>query len=168
MNKRPTHTRALRGAALAVTSGALTVAAHGAGGGSLSEFIEVVPLVVLIAGAAASLADRRNGKLSVLAALGVSQFAQHLLLTWVDHVHTSTLTAQMVAAHVVAAILTGILLFHAENAVFSLVAAVTRLVPRPFTPMPATAPLPVPVAAPVALPLVLRTKAHGRRGPPAS
>lgn len=168
MNKRPTHTRALRGAALAVTSGALTVTAHGVAGGDVAEFVPVLPLVVLIAGAAASLADRRSGRISVISALGVSQLTQHLVLSWMDHGHTSLLTPQMMTAHVVAAIGTGILLFHAESALFALVAAVTRLVPRPFAPLPATAPLPVPVVAPVVLSPVQLTAALHVRGPPVS
>ena len=169
MNDRPKPTRALRGALLAVTSGALTIAAHGLGGGSLSEFVEVVPLVVLIAGAAASLADRRSGRLSVIAALGVSQLAQHLLLTWVDHAHEPTLTLGMVGAHAIAAGLIGILLFHAETALFALVAAVSRLVLKPLVPLPAVAPLRTPVPA-VLVPShsVLLRRVHGRRGPPVS
>lgn len=168
MNSRPTHTRALRGSLLAVTSGALTVAAHGAGGGSLAEFTKVVPLVVLIAGAAASLADRRSGKLSVIAALGVAQFAQHLLLSWSGHDHLSTLTVQMAFAHVIAAVLCGFVLFYAENALFALVAAVSRMVPPPFTPMPATRPLPVPITSRRAVRLVLLRRGHLLRGPPVS
>ncbi|GLZ32641.1 hypothetical protein Lesp02_48290 [Lentzea sp. NBRC 105346] len=152
---------------LAVTSGAITIAAHGLGGGDLSEFIQVVPLVVLIAGAAASLADRRSGKLSVIAALGVSQFAQHLLLSWADHAHGASISGQMFGAHVVAAILIGILLFHAESALFALVAAVYRLLPSPVTPLPSVAPLRVSVPA-VLVPThsMLVRRVHGRRGPP--
>lgn len=168
MNKRPTHTRALRGSLLAVTSGALTVTAHGAGGGSLAEFTKVVPLVVLIAGAAASLADRRSVKLSVITALGLAQFAQHVLLSWAGHDHVATLTSQMAFAHVIAAVCTGFVLFHAENALFALVAAVSRMVPPPFTPMPAIRPLPVPITSRRAVNQVLLRRAHLLRGPPVS
>ncbi len=158
----------MRGAALALTSATLTIAAHGLGGGELSEFIHALPLVVLIAFAAASLADKRTGKLSVIAGLGTAQLAQHLLLTWVNHEHTNTLTGQMFVAHLVAATLTGLLLFHAENALFRLFAAVTRLIPRRLTPLPAVAP----VRTFTSTPHVQRTyavelsRAHGRRGPP--
>ena len=99
------------------------------------------PLVVLIAFAAASLADKRTGKLSVIAGLGTAQLAQHLLLTWVNHEHTNTLTGQMFVAHLVAATLTGLLLFHAENALFRLFAAVSRLIPLRLTPQPVTTPV---------------------------
>ncbi|SEP67202.1 hypothetical protein SAMN05216188_101135 [Lentzea xinjiangensis] len=170
MSTRPSELRTLRGAALALTSAALTIAAHGLGGGELPEFIHALPLVVLIAFAAASLADRRTGKLSVMAGLGTAQLAQHLLLTWVNHEHTNTLTGQMVLAHLVAAALTGLLLFHAENALFRLFAAVTRLIPRRLTPLPVTTPVRTFDSTPYTRHehAVLHTRAHGRRGPPSS
>ena len=140
MSTRSSELRTLRGAALALTSAALTITAHGLGGGEISEFIHALPLVVLIAFAAASLADKRTGRLSVMAGLGTAQLAQHLLLTWVNHEHNNTLTWQMFVAHLVAATLTGLLLFHAENALFRLFAAVTRLIPRRLTPLPVSTP----------------------------
>jgi hypothetical protein len=160
--------RTLRGAALALTSAALTITAHGLGGGELSEFVHALPLVVLIAFAAASLADRRTGRLSIIAGLGTAQFAQHLLLTWVNHEHTNTLTGQMAVAHVVAATLTGLLLFHAENALFRLFAAVTRLIPRRLTPLPVAKPVRTFTSTPYvenAHHAQLR-RVNGRRGPP--
>jgi len=168
VSTRPSELRTLRGAALALTSASLTIAAHGLGGGALPEFIHAVPLVVLIAFAAASLADKRTGKLSVIAGLATAQLAQHLMLTWVNHEHTNTLTWRMFVAHLVAATLTGILLFHAENALFRLFAAVTRLIPRRLTPLPVT----TPVRAFTSTPYVRNAhyahvqRANGRRGPP--
>ena len=160
--------RTLRGVALASTSAALTITAHGLGGGELAEFVHALPLVALIAFAAASLADRRTGKLSVIAGLGTAQLAQHLLLTWVTHEHNNTLTGQMFVAHLVAATLTGLLLFHAENALFRLFAAVTRLVPRRLTPLPVATPARTFTSTPYVqnahyLDVV---RANRRRGPP--
>jgi hypothetical protein len=168
VSTRSSELRTLRGAALALTSAALTIAAHGLGGGELSEFIHALPLVVLIAFAAASLADKRTGKLSVIAGLGTAQLAQHLLLTWVNHEHNNTLTGQMFVAHLVAATLTGILLFHAENALFRLFSAVTRLIPRRLTPLPVRKPLRTFTSTPyVAYAHVTDLRrANGRRGPP--
>ncbi|MFI6100625.1 hypothetical protein ACIA8G_34175 [Lentzea sp. NPDC051213] len=160
--------RTLRGAVLALTSAALTITAHGLGGGKLTEFIHALPLVVLIAFAAASLADKRTGKLSVIAGLGTAQLAQHVLLTWVNHEHTNTLTGQMFVAHLVAATFTGLLLFHAENALFRVFAAVTRLIPRRLTPLPVTKPARTFTSTPFIqrTQSVQLTRAHGRRGPP--
>lgn len=168
MSTRSSELRTLRGAALALTSSALTIAAHGLGGGELSEFIHAMPLVVLIAFAAASLADKRTGRLSVIAGLGTAQLAQHLLLTWVNHEHNNTLTGQMFLAHLVAATLTGLLLFHAENALFRLFSAVTRLIPRRLTPVPVTKPVRTFTSTPYPQQqhTALYTRAHGRRGPP--
>ncbi|MFD5824014.1 hypothetical protein [Lentzea sp. NPDC060358] len=168
MSTRTSGMRTLRGTALALTSAALTITAHGLGGGELSEFVHAVPLVALIAFAAASLADRRSGKLSVVAGLGTAQLAQHLLLTWVGHDHTTTLTWPMFAAHLVAATLTGLLLFHAETALFRLVAAVTRLIPRRLTPLPATRPLRTFTSTPYVrnAHFLDITRANRRRGPP--
>jgi len=140
VSTRTNELRTLRGAALALTSAALTITAHGLGGGEIGEFVHALPLVALIAFAAASLADRRTGRLSIIAGLGTAQLAQHLLLTWVNHEHNNTLTWQMFVAHLVAATLTGLLLFHAENALFRLFAAVTRLIPRRLTPLPVSTP----------------------------
>ncbi|MDX8032148.1 hypothetical protein SK803_18160 [Lentzea sp. BCCO 10_0856] len=170
MSTRSSELRTLRGAALALTSSTLTIAAHGLGGGELSEFIHALPLVVLIAFAASSLADKRTGRLSVIAGLGTAQLAQHLLLTWVNHEHTNTLTGQMFVAHLVAATLTGLLLFHAENALFRLFAAVTRLIPRRLTPQPVSTPVRTFTSTPYMRNehTILYTRAHGRRGPPRS
>lgn len=168
MSTRTSELRTLRGAALALTSAALTITAHGLGGGEIGEFLHAVPLVVLIAFAAASLADKRTGRLSVVVGLGTAQLAQHLLLTWVNHEHNNTLTWQMFVAHLVAATLTGILLFHAENALFRLIAAVTRLIPRRLTPLPVTTPVRTFTSTPYvrnAHRLDL-TRANRRRGPP--
>ncbi|MEV6244457.1 hypothetical protein [Lentzea sp. NPDC051838] len=170
MSTRSSELRTLRGAALALTSATLTIAAHGLGGGELSEFIHALPLVALIAFAASSLADKRTGKLSVIVALGTAQLAQHLLLTWVNHEHTNTLTGQMFVAHLVAATLTGILLFHAENALFRLFSAVTRLIPRRLTPLPVTTPVRTFTSTPY-VPNAHHThvqRANGLRGPPNS
>lgn len=168
MSTRSSELRALRGGALALTSAALTITAHGLGGGELSQFTHALPLVVLIGFAASSLADKRSGKLSLMAGLVTAQLAQHLLLTWVAHEHTTTLTPQMVAAHLVAATATGWLLFHAESALFRLVAAVSRLVPRQLAPLPATRPVRVFTSTPYVQNAhfldVART--NRRRGPP--
>ncbi|MBM7857613.1 hypothetical protein [Lentzea nigeriaca] len=168
MSTRSSELRTLRGAALALTSSALTIAAHGLGGGELAEFIHAVPLVVLIAFAAGSLADKRTGRLSVIAGLATAQLAQHLLLTWVNHEHTNTLSGRMFVAHLVAATLTGLLLFHAENALFRLFAAVTRLIPRRLTPLPVTTPVRTFTSTPYTQQqyVALYPRAHGRRGPP--
>jgi len=160
---------------LAVTSGALSVAAHGAGGGSLTEFAPVLPLIVLTAFAGTAVATRRRNPLAVLGALAATQLAQHLLLSLV-HSHQPSPEqglgfdgTQMAGAHAVAALLTGVLLVKADAALFALAAAVSRLLPRRLAPAPIRlAPrVPVPRANdPAALIEVLLRRVNGRRGPP--
>lgn len=163
-----------RGLLLAVTSAALGIAAHGAAGGSLAEFTPALPLTLLIAGAATALADRRRSPFAILAALGAAQFAQHELLGLMHHHHTSADgfgfdVVQMTTAHALAVLGTGLLLVKADDALFALVSAVSRLLPRSLTPAPVRLALRVAalsaVAGRVLIELLLRS-VNGRRGPP--
>lgn len=174
VTRRPAPTRIARGVLLAVTSAALSVAAHGAAGGSLGEFTPALPLTVLIAGAATALADRRRRPLVILAALGSGQFAQHELLGLVHHHHASSAglgfdAVQMTTAHVLAALCTGLLLIKADAALFALVSAVSRLLPQSLTPAPVQLAPRLrarrPAAGRVLMELLLRS-VNGRRGPP--
>jgi hypothetical protein len=150
------------------------VAAHGAAGGSLLEFVPALPLVLLIAGAATALADRYRSPVAILVALGAAQVAQHELLELMHHNRTPTGglgfdPVQMTAAHVVAAVGTGLVLVKANAALVALVDAVSRLLPRTLTPGPVQlAPRATAVraaAGPLLIELLLRS-VNGRRGPP--
>ncbi|MFD1150177.1 hypothetical protein [Saccharothrix hoggarensis] len=173
MTTRPAPTRFARAVLLAVTSAALSVAAHGAAGGAVTEFAPALPLTLLIAFAGTALADRGRRPWTTLATLGVAQVGQHALLNLghhgVDGPGLGFGPAAMTAAHVVAALLTGLLLARADAALSALVTAVFRLLP-PLEPL-------APVGAPVALvpapaattPVsVLLRRVNGRRGPPGS
>jgi hypothetical protein len=175
VTRRPAPTRALRGGLLAVTSSALTITAHGVGGGSVADFGPAVPFTLLIAAAATALADRRRGTWTVLAALFGAQLGQHALLSWVGHRHPAPgmgigfNSVQMTVAHVLAALLTGLLLARADTALVALAAAVSRLAPRRLTPLAASTPLHMPSTRPsrTDTPIdVLLTRVHRRRGPP--
>jgi hypothetical protein len=150
------------------------VAAHGAAGGSLLEFMPALPLVLLIAGAATALADRYRSPLAILTALGTAQLAQHELLGLMHHHHEPTGglgfdPVQMTAAHALAALATGLVLVKADAALLALVDAVSRLLPRTSPPGPvelaprSTACRPAP--GPSLIELLLRS-VNGRRGPP--
>jgi hypothetical protein len=170
---KPAPTRVARGLLLAVTSASLSVAAHGAAGGSLVEFTPVLPLVLLIAGAATALADRYRSPLAILAALGAAQLAQHQLLDLMHH-HAPTGglgfdAVQMTAAHVLAVLGTGLVLVKADAALVSLVNAVSRLLPRTSAPGPVELPPRVTARRPApGAPLIelLLRSVNGRRGPP--
>lgn len=148
--------------------------AHGVGGGSLLEFVPALPLVLLIAGAATALADRFRSPVAILAALGAAQLALHELLDLMHHNRTPTGglgfdPVQMTAAHVLAAVGTGLVLVKANAALVTLTEAVSRLVPRTLAPAPVQfAPRPTAIraaAGQVLIELLLRS-VNGRRGPP--
>lgn len=172
----PTHgaIRALRGGLLAVTSGGLAVAAHTVAGGQAPDTALAVVLTGLLAGAGTALADRRRGLPAILAVLGSSQVALHVLLTALStHPHGSGIAAvdplAMTIAHIAAALGAAWLLADAESAVFALFSALTMLLPKRLAPLPAVAPLwtATPAPAPESARRDLRfRRVLPRRGPP--
>ncbi|MFJ6670447.1 hypothetical protein ACIQMJ_04985 [Actinosynnema sp. NPDC091369] len=174
MTSRPAPPRLARAVLLAVTSAALSATAHGAAGGSVTEFAPALPLTLLVAFAGTALAERGRRPWSVLATLGVAQLGQHALLTLGHHAADGPglgfSPTAMTAAHVVAALLTGLLLARADAVLHALADAVARLLPLP--PVPATPAgalwSPTPSSSGNALVDVLLRRVHGRRGPPRS
>ncbi len=159
---------------LAVTSAALSVTAHGVAGGEVSEFAPALPLTLLIAFAGTAVADRGRRPWTILATLGVAQLGQHSLLNLGHHTADGPglgfSPTAMTAAHVVAALLTGLLLARADATLHALVTAVSRLLPPPLAPVVPTGALWALIPAPSANTLVdvLLRRVHGRRGPPRS
>ncbi|MEU4442559.1 hypothetical protein AB0K14_01305 [Actinosynnema sp. NPDC050801] len=174
MTSRPAPTRLARAVLLATTSAALSVAAHGAAGGSVTEFAPALPLTLLVAFAGTALADRGRRPWTILGTLGAAQLGQHALLGLGHHAADGPglgfSPTAMTVAHVVAALLTGLLLARADAALHALVGAVTRLLPPPATPVvPAGALWALAPAPAVDTPVdVLLRRVHGRRGPPGS
>ena len=87
MTRRPAPTRFARTVLLAVTSAALSVTAHGAAGGEITEFAGALPLTLLIAFAGTALAERGRTPWTILATLGVAQLAQHALMNLGHQAH---------------------------------------------------------------------------------
>ncbi|MFI9008693.1 hypothetical protein ACIGNX_15840 [Actinosynnema sp. NPDC053489] len=173
MTSRPAPTRLARAVLLAVTSSALSVTAHGAAGGAVTEFAPALPLVVLVAFAGTALAERGRRPWAILATLGVAQVGQHALLSLGHHAADGRGLGfgptAMTAAHAVAALLTGLLLARADAALHALADAVIRLLPPLTPPAPAVALWsPTPSTTTNALVDVLLRRVHGRRGPPGS
>ncbi|MFD0200088.1 MULTISPECIES: hypothetical protein [Saccharothrix] len=174
MTSRPAPSRLARTALLAVTSAALSITAHGAVGGSVTEFAPALPLTLLVAFAGTAMADRGRRPWTVLATLGVAQVGQHALLNLGHHAADGPglgfSPTAMTAAHVVAALLTGLLLARADAVLQALAGAVTRLMPPPLVPVVPAGALwsPTPSATANALVDVLLRRVHGRRGPPRS
>ncbi|MCP2093460.1 hypothetical protein LV78_001414 [Actinosynnema pretiosum] len=166
--------RAARGALVAVTSTSLGLAAHGAAGGEAVELAPALPLLLLTASAGTALAERRRGPWSVVGALVLAQVGQHAVLALASHRHHGPGLGldplAMAAAHVVAALLTGLLLARADAVLLALAGAAARLLPVLREPRPAARPaaLPAPEDRPQTTPVrIALRRVNARRGPPA-
>lgn len=159
--------RVLRGAMLAVTSTTLAGTAHGVAGGGWPETLPVLPLSLLIALAGTALADRRHGSWSMIGALGVTELSQHLLLS-VMHSEPLFGSGLMTGAHLVALVLSAVLLARADAAVVAVAGAVRRLLPvTPSFPHPdRVVAVRISVRPAGHLLDVLLRRSLGRRGPP--
>lgn len=168
---------ATRGWLLASCSAALAIAAHGTAGGDLSDAPLTLLLTAVLAWGGAALA-RRGGLLTVSAALGITQAAQHVLLTEIaahghDRMPPPVNGWVMLAAHTVATLLTALLLLRADAALATVRAAVSWLVGTlqalcaapPDGGTAETVPTSVP-ARPGELLEVLLRQVSPRRGPP--
>lgn len=149
------------------------MAGHAAAGGALPSVGLTAVLTGLLAGAGVALADRQRGFWCILAAVGGSQLAMHVLLERLGHDHGgSGQPALMLAVHAVAALVVAALLAGAERSVFA-VFAVLRWLLRGLAAV--VRPLPVPAAAvglagaepagSIMVDVLLR-RVHARRGPP--
>ncbi|ATE51905.1 hypothetical protein [Actinosynnema pretiosum] len=175
MATRPGVTsRAARGSLVAVTSAALGLAAHGAAGGEAVELTPVLPLLLLTASAGTALAERSRTPWAVVGALVAAQAGQHALLALAAHQHHGPGLGldplAMTAAHVVAALLTGLLLARADAVLLALAGAAARLLPVLREPRPASRPaaLPAPEGHPQPTPVrITLRRVNARRGPPA-
>jgi hypothetical protein len=174
----PRPVRVLRSGMLAVTAATLAVAAHVAAGGELPDTASTILLTMLIGWAGTTVAHRRVGKPTMVAALAGTQTALHGMLTVVHHLslhrpepETVALVTDgrlMLAGHTLAVLLTGVVLAYADAAILAVLAAVHSALPTRPPPLAARIPL-----AGVVLPTVehtatavLLTRICGRRGPP--
>ncbi len=164
--------RALRGSLLAASSAALASTAHAAADGGLPDASGTVVLTALIGWTATSLADKVRGPLGILAMLGAAQLLMHLVLTALNthpgagnHVDPIAMTS----AHVVATLLTAVLLAHAERGLLLATAALRRLLPVLWSPPVPSVPISTvvhPAAAGARAVDVLLRRVCARRGPP--
>ncbi len=174
--------RAVRGGLLGVSSGALAVTAHMIGDGELPDTAITLLLTVLIGWNAAALAAKARGPLATIIDLGAGQVVMHLVLSSLSsHELTHTASTQtgpspassnvaMTVAHVVATLITAVLLAKADGLLLGVLACLRTLVPLILAPLPVPAAVPAPVLASPAGPghliRVDLRRVHGRRGPP--
>ncbi|MEV6243420.1 hypothetical protein [Lentzea sp. NPDC051838] len=166
MTLPPAPLRRARCAAVGVVTGALAVLAHSTADGHLPDAGLVFSLVALLTWAGAGFAKAELTPGRMLALIGGGQVAMHFMMTLAASRHDHHDTSDMVASHVVATVLTVVVLATAERTVLALARAIASVLPRKLTPLPATAPLVV--ATPRVLPaVVVFLDVLSWRGPPA-
>jgi hypothetical protein len=149
-----------------VVTGALAVLAHSSADGHLPDAGLVFSLVALLTWACAGFARRELTPGRMLVLIGGGQLAMHFMMSLAASRHEHDDPSRMVAAHVVATVLTVAILAVAERTVLALARAVASVLPRRLTPLPATAPLVV--ATPRITPaVVVFLDVLSWRGPPA-
>ncbi|MCX5045103.1 hypothetical protein OG921_18210 [Aldersonia sp. NBC_00410] len=160
--------RHLRGLFVGAGAGALTIAAHGLGGGSYPNSTGAALLLVVSAGIGVIAASPRTaGSATLLTLLGFGQLAGHVALgELTGHQHNAATLgpAQMAAAHAVATLLCAALIVAAER-LHSFATSVLRA---------ATSTVPVAVSrrrarVRLGMPVFVGAVAHSpisRRGPP--
>lgn len=114
MTSRPDGRARVRGAFVGAASGALSVAAHGVGGGAMmpseAALILLLAISAAVGGAVAALGER-GGWASTPATLVVGQLLGHTILTIAaEHDHGSFLTPTMASAHAFATVLCALLI----------------------------------------------------------
>lgn len=163
----------MRGWLLAVSSAAVAISAHVAGGGELPDLSLTAILTVLVGWMATALADVARGPLGILVTLSAAQLVMHVLLSGLDEHQGSTVplfgTAAMMAAHACAVAVTAFLVTHAERALLAFAASLLRLIPISWTtprqPAPPTAPVRAADSPGTHVQVLLR-RVCARRGPP--
>jgi hypothetical protein len=174
--------RAVRGGLLGVSSAALAVTAHVVGDGELPDTAMTLLLTVLIGWNAAALAAKARGPLATIIDLGAGQVVMHLVLGSLSShelAHSTMIRTgpapessglAMTAAHVVATLITAVLLAKADGLLLGILACLRALVPFLLAALPVPAAVPAPVlarpAGPGHLVRVDLRRVHGRRGPP--
>ncbi|MET9225666.1 hypothetical protein [Lentzea sp. NPDC003310] len=166
----PKTLRVVRGGLLATCATALTVTAHGIGGGDFPDGAMTLFVTALIGAAATAFADRKRSPVAVVLALGVAQLFMHLLLNTGGSHHGPSAgpdSLRMALAHVLAGVLLGALLAKADACLLGFITAVRRTLPLVFAPIvvPRTVSRPVTDFVDVLHGVVVFTSAS-RRGPP--
>ncbi|WP_433605959.1 hypothetical protein [Prescottella agglutinans] len=133
MNSRADAVAQLRGMFVGSLSGAISVAAHGLGGGNAAPSEEAIVLLVaaaaVVGAAVASLRSRCNPLLLLVAVLAAGQGIGHVTLTLAsDHAHGLNLPPQMIAAHAAATAVGAALVRAAEIALLGVIASVVHVV----------------------------------------
>lgn len=133
MKSRADAVAQLRGMFVGSLSGAISIAAHGLGGGhaapSEAAIVLLVAAAAVVGAAVASLRTRCNPLLLLVAVLAAGQGIGHVTLTLAsDHGHGLNLPPQMLAAHAAATAAGAALVRAAEVALLGVIASVVHVV----------------------------------------
>ncbi|RVW11309.1 hypothetical protein EGT67_02450 [Prescottella agglutinans] len=133
MNSRADAVAHMRGMFVGSLSGAISIAAHGLGGGTAVPSEESIVLLVaasaVVGAAVASVRSRCNPLVLLAAVLAAGQGIGHFTLTLAsDHGHGLNLPPQMIAAHAAATAVGAVLVRAAEAALLGVIASVVRVV----------------------------------------
>ncbi|HWN31175.1 MAG TPA: hypothetical protein VNP03_00450 [Pseudonocardia sp.] len=165
--------RVARGLVGASVCALLSYCGHMAAGGASPDLGLLLVLALLLAGFLITLADHRRGPLAVLALVGGSQLALHGLLQLLGAAHAGHTVQQpvlMLGAHALATLATSAVLAGAEDAVFTVAAALARALPLAVTvpPVPEQPGRATAVTGPLDSRLrgALGHRLYPRRGPP--
>lgn len=122
--------RGVRGGVVATTAALLAAAGHTLGGGAPPDLALLLPAAAGVGVVASGFARRRLTFPTLLALLSAAQIACHALFTLSAHPSAVTLSLQtMVVFHLVAAVVTALVLTGAEGALYAVLAParITRL-----------------------------------------
>ncbi|SFR29538.1 hypothetical protein SAMN04488564_12011 [Lentzea waywayandensis] len=159
--------RRARCAAVGIVNGTLAVLAHSSADGQLPDAGLLFSLVALLTWATTGFARHELTWQRLLLLIGGGQLAMHVLVSLAAfrHAHEAE-PSRMIASHVVATVLTVVVLAAAERSILTLARAVAAALPRRLAVLPATAPLVVatPSLAPTS---IVFLDVLSWRGPPA-
>lgn len=110
MTSRPGGRARMRGASVGAASGALSIAAHGVGGGAMMPSESASVLLMVVSAAVGCAVTVLGDRVPVIALLVVGQVLGHTVLTIAsEHHHGFSPTPTMLAAHAVATVLCALL-----------------------------------------------------------
>ncbi len=163
----------VRGAFVGAAAGAVSIAAHGLGGGALTPGQSALGVLIGVCAGLGVLAGARPGPAGLpelMVLLGAGQAIGHAALSvGPGHHHESTATSGMLVAHLVAIVCGAVLIHAAESALGRAASSVRRTLAalRPAPHRDDDARVGVPAAGPSLPRLPLLASAVGTRGPPA-
>ncbi|MFD6675851.1 hypothetical protein ACFWDA_15975 [Rhodococcus zopfii] len=152
----------VRGGFAGATSGAVSIAAHALGGGGTPTQSAVALLIATTLAVGVVAAGTRLPLAGVLVA---GQVLGHLVLSF-DAGHAHIPGPAMIAGHAAATAVAALLVAAAERGCRIAIAALRRVAPKPFTPLPVPVAAPAPSFRPPVLRGLLRSAGIVPRGPP--